>query len=97
MLAKTITLALLATAGLLTVGCQHNGSSTATPAAAEVAANDKPGSQLWAENCGRCHNIRPPGSFSDTQWDAVVHHMRFRADLTGEEARKIVAFLKASH
>lgn len=57
----------------------------------------KSGNQLWSENCSRCHNIRPPEYYSDAQWDIVVHHMRLRANLTGEEQRKIAEFLKASN
>ena len=57
----------------------------------------KSGAQLWSDNCMRCHNSRPPQEFSDAQWDVVVHHMRLRANLTGDEARKIAEFLKASH
>jgi hypothetical protein len=57
----------------------------------------KSGNQLWSENCSRCHNIRPPEYFSDAQWDIIAHHMRLRANLTGEEQRKIVEFLQASN
>jgi hypothetical protein len=57
----------------------------------------KSGVQLWSDNCMRCHNGRPPEEFSDAQWDVIVHHMRLRANLTGEEAREIVKFLQASN
>jgi len=57
----------------------------------------KAGSELWAENCTRCHNARPPQYYSDPQWDVIVHHMRLRANLTGEEARAIAEFLRASN
>ncbi len=87
-------------------GCQ---SDTAKPAgtadSAEApkvlgifpAAPDRPGAQLWAENCNRCHNAPPPERFSDAQWNVIVHHMRLRANLTGEETRKITEFLQASN
>jgi hypothetical protein len=57
----------------------------------------KSGVQLWSETCARCHNGRPPEEFSDAQWDVIVHHMRFRANLTGAESREIVKFLQASN
>jgi cytochrome c5 len=57
----------------------------------------KSGVELWGENCSRCHNIRPPNEFSGAQWAAIVHHMRFRANLTGEEEREITKFLQASN
>lgn len=50
--------------------------------------------KLWAQTCTRCHNSRPAKSFSDAQWDVIVHHMRVRANLTGGEARIIAEFLK---
>jgi cytochrome c5 len=74
-------------------------AAAAAPAAAETpamaAALPKSGSQLWAERCGQCHNIRDPGSYSAAQWRVAVHHMRFRAFLTGQEERAITEFLTA--
>jgi cytochrome c5 len=59
------------------------------------AAPAKGGAQLWAENCTRCHYIRPPDAFSAAQWGLLMHHMRSRADLTGGEEREILRFLRA--
>ena len=50
--------------------------------------------KLWAQTCTRCHNARPATSYSDAQWDVIVHHMRIRANLTGTEAKAIADFLK---
>lgn len=57
----------------------------------------KGGATLWAENCGRCHNVRSPRERSDRQWDIIIMHMRTRANLTGQEANKILEFLKQSN
>jgi hypothetical protein len=54
------------------------------------------GEELWSNNCMRCHNIRPPTMYSNAQWDVIVHHMRIRANITGQEQRAIVDFLKSS-
>ena len=54
------------------------------------------GEELWSNNCLRCHNIRPPTMYSDAQWDVIVHHMRIRANITGQEQRAIVEFLKST-
>jgi len=54
------------------------------------------GEELWSNNCLRCHNIRPPTMYSNAQWDVIVHHMRIRANITGQEQRAIVEFLKAA-
>jgi hypothetical protein len=72
-------------------GCTTNKQS------GEVAAGTpgKSGAQLWAENCIRCHNIRSPGSLSPAQWEVAMMHMRVRANLTPEEHKKILEFLKS--
>jgi cytochrome c5 len=54
------------------------------------------GEELWSNNCLRCHNIRPPTMYNNAQWDVIVHHMRIRANITGQEQRAIVAFLKSA-
>jgi hypothetical protein len=54
------------------------------------------GEELWSNNCLRCHNIRPPTMYGNAQWDVIVHHMRIRANITGQEQRAIVEFLKSS-
>lgn len=79
-------------------GCQT--SHTAGPnsqAKAEVNDTGKGGAQLWAENCVRCHNNRSPSTYSDAEWDVAMHHMRIRANLTAEEHRKILQFLKSAN
>ena len=85
-------------------GCesQENKPSRASgeaPSQAPILASASPkgGAQLWSENCGRCHNFRPPQYYSDAQWDVSVHHMRLRANLTGDEARTITKFLQSSN
>ncbi len=60
-------------------------------------AVQKAGVQLWADNCARCHNIRPPESYSDAQWDVAVLHMRVRANLAADDARAIVDYLKSAN
>jgi len=78
----TLALVVLPTA-LATLGCKANSSRP-----------EPSGSRLWGETCARCHNSRPPNSFTDDEWDVIAHHMRVRANLTGEQHRAILAFLK---
>ena len=52
---------------------------------------------MWAENCNRCHNAPSPERYGNAQWAVIVHHMRVRANLTGDEQRKITEFLQASN
>lgn len=72
------------------------GPSAATQPVLAAVTDQRSGAQLWTDNCRRCHNLRGPESFSPAQWDVIVHHMRLRANLTGEEARKVTAFLKSA-
>ena len=82
-----------------TTGGDTSKSTTATEknVAAKSAPAPAAGAQLWAQNCGHCHNIRSPGSYSDSQWDVVALHMRVRGNLTAEEHKQILAFLKSAH
>ena len=63
----------------------------------ELAAALKGGAQMWAENCMRCHNYRRPRERTDREWDVIVLHMRVRANLTADEHRQIVRFLKSAN
>jgi hypothetical protein len=76
------------------MGCIATESCLCPP---DRRAEEKSGAELWAENCTRCHNLRPPDTLSDAEWDTAVMHMRVRANLTGEESRKIVEFLKSAN
>ena len=93
----------LATFTLLVVGCSTanpKGGQAATPDKSSVALAhpaQKGGAEVWAQNCGHCHNIRSPDSYSDAQWEVVMLHMRVRANLTADEHKKILAFLKSAH
>ena len=99
MLSKIFLIAMTAFGAAVAAGCGEHTPPPADPAGAQASAAipQRSGAQLWADNCSRCHNIRPPQSFSDTQWQTITHHMRLRANLTGEETRKITEFLQASH
>jgi hypothetical protein len=74
------------------ISCAANQQSGQVSAA---GATGKGGAELWAENCVRCHNIRSPSSYSPAQWEVVMMHMRVRANLTPEEHKKILEFLKS--
>ena len=58
----------------------------------KVASKD--GSQLWSENCQRCHNSPPSSAFTSSEWSIINLHMRQRAMLTDEEHKKILAFMQ---
>ena len=98
-----LSLTLLATLAFITSACttaEVTGRSGGGGEDGAVEADDddeKGASQLWDENCQRCHNGRDPASYSDAQWEVVVGHMRLRAGLDAKQARRILQFLQASN
>jgi cytochrome c5 len=70
----------------LTISCSTNQ---------QTSAPEKGGAQLWSANCQRCHNTRSPSTYNDAQWEVAMMHMRARANLTPEEHKKILEFLKS--
>ena len=74
---------------------EEQKSTTPAVTAKEWVAPSKGGAQLWSENCMMCHNLRSPSTFSSKQWEIVVQHMRVQANLTAEESKKILEFLKS--
>jgi hypothetical protein len=86
---------------ILASGCQEESpppAAGATPTTQAAAGHgQKGGAELWSQWCVRCHNLRPPTEFSNAQWQVIVHHMRVRGNLTGEEQEKILAFLKSAN
>lgn len=53
--------------------------------------------EIWEQNCGRCHNLRSPASYSDSQWDLIITHMRIRGTLTADEAKAVLELMKAGN
>jgi cytochrome c1 len=81
-----ISLTLLAWVGAIIIfnnGCAVSQKVTA-----------KSGSQLWGENCIRCHNAPASDEYSGAEWEVIGMHMKQRANLTDDEMNKIVTFLK---
>lgn len=76
-------------------------SATAQESGMQAAEVDRAafarGAQAWAENCGRCHNIRAASELTDEEWKVSVTHMRIRANIPGDVARDIITFLQASN
>ena len=96
------------TAAFLSSGCQKDSTiADVSIEGAEMSSQPSPpialppmrkdGARTWAQNCMRCHNVRDPQERSDREWEVIVHHMRVRANLTAEEHRLIVEFLKAAN
>ena len=84
----------MAAAILLGIG---GGVASADEIKSNDAAQFARGAKAWAQTCQGCYNLRDPKELTDRNWDIVVNHMRVRADLPGQMARDIKAFLKASN
>lgn len=89
-------LALFVVASMMETGCASTNPAVPVSNGAHQDSG-KGGSQLWQENCQRCHNFRSPDTLNDAQWEVAVHHMRIRGNLTAEEHKAIVEFLKAGN
>lgn len=88
-------LAVLAATSWLVIGCSTAKQPGEVATGTTASGAEKGGAELWAENCVRCHNIRSPSNYSPAQWEVVMMHMRVRANLTPDEHKKILAFLKS--
>jgi len=55
------------------------------------------GAKAWADQCGRCHNIRSPSELNDSDWQVSTTHMRLVGNIPGDVIRDIQVFLKASN
>jgi hypothetical protein len=83
---------------LALVSCQNLGSTALnTDTRTEPVSSPKSGVQLWAENCGNCHNVRDPSTLSDAHWEVAMLHMRTRANLTASDAAAIREFILSAN
>jgi hypothetical protein len=88
---QTTRLAAGCLAAILAVFAMQQGAHAQDPQQIER------GAEAWANNCNRCHNMRPVADISPEGWFVVVQHMRVRAGLPGALADDIRAFLTGGH
>lgn len=68
----------------------------------ELPAAELPGARLFARACSRCHALPDPSLHPPEDWPAVVQRMRENmrtmdvAELSDEDARRIVEYLRAT-
>lgn len=90
-------------AGLAVVGAAIYAASLAFVAGADGKSETKPqkkertGADLYAINCARCHTERYPTAHTDAQWKTVMLHMRTRAQIPAEDAKKILGYLQENN
>jgi hypothetical protein len=98
---------LIAVAALAASGCLNSPVDLARgPAALRMPRpGEKPesyedsltGGQVFAMYCNQCHNARALAERPFFNYENVILHMRVRANLTGEEHAKLLAFLQRWH
>jgi hypothetical protein len=73
-----------------------DSSSLYTPTSADVTSNAtlpelQQGRTLYINNCGKCHGLYSPDSYSSTQWKSIMNNM---APNTGMSASEILLVTK---
>jgi hypothetical protein len=96
-------------AGLAAVGCQNTPPDLDRgPAPLRMPPPEKEcdgdcyedrltGGQVFSMYCGSCHNARALAERPFSNYQNVAVHMRVRANLTGKEYAKLVAWLRRWH
>jgi hypothetical protein len=104
---RAVLAVVLTVAGTL-LGCHAAGKTGNANPPGQSAATTRPAdvphgwaatmghAELWSQTCNRCHNAWSPDQLSPTEWEVVMHHMRLRANLTGDEQKAILEFLQSA-
>ena len=53
------------------------------------------GAKLWSVYCNTCHNARPGSEKAPYEWDLIMMHMRSLENMTPDNAKAILEYLKA--
>ncbi|MEI2740488.1 MAG: hypothetical protein V9F01_17075 [Chitinophagaceae bacterium] len=94
------------TVTFFTFACSKKNLPTITqrtaepPAPVKKAVDVKPdietGKIIFANRCGRCHDLPKPEQFNSQRWDGILSYMIPRARLTDEQGVHVTAYLKAN-
>jgi cytochrome c5 len=91
-LAALVALAICPFAQAAQNGTMPNAQKSKAPAAAHATPpNQGEGSQIFEQNCSRCHNA--PQGFSSRISGTIVMHMRVRASLSKHDQEELLRFL----
>lgn len=81
-------------AGAISDGSDAAGTDACPP---ERYEDQLTGGRVFQMYCGACHNARALGERPFASYENATNHMRVRANLTGEEYRKLMVFLRYWH
>ncbi len=75
-----------------------NTDSLYIPTATDVTptatlADLQAGRSVYINNCGRCHNLYSPDSYSASSWKTIVPGMASRAGLTAIETTQVTKYV----
>lgn len=100
---KTYLIVLLAFGTLFIGGCAKstvapNSSSLYVPTKDDATANAtlqelQQGRQLFIDNCGRCHNLYNPDSYTPSQWTSILNSMAPRTSLSAAQVELVKKYL----
>jgi hypothetical protein len=60
----------------------------------DIMQNAGFGARVFAENCSRCHEAPDPASRDGREWRAISMHMRVFSDISKEDQRNVLIFLR---
>lgn len=83
------------------MGCSKNGADTSslyTPTSANVTATAtlqelQQGRVLFINNCGKCHGLVSPDSYTPTQWRSILPGMTPRTNMSASEVQLVTKYV----
>ncbi len=94
------TLRLLAGCALAAMAVSCGAGKAAPPppppptAGAPLTAQQEEGHQLYENNCGKCHDLFAPNSYSKKDWVPILASMQKKAKLEDADMVKIKAYVE---
>ncbi len=79
--------------GLISCAEQKGLSKASIDKSTFVVEEHAEGYQLFLNNCGKCHKLKPIEKFTDNQWMGIVPRMAQKAKLNDVEESKILKYI----
>ena len=82
------------------VACSPKTTQTSTgtvePIAKSLSASALQGQKIYTENCGSCHNLFKPETFSESTWRHEVPKMAKLAKISPEQENLVLTYVLES-